>query len=52
MILAVEGIAIGAPDAYETIRHRMMELQAASGTVHITLLRGGETLELAGTVKR
>ena len=52
VILAVEGIAIGAPDAYETIRHRMIELQAASGTVHITLLRGGETLELAGTVKR
>jgi hypothetical protein len=27
----------------------MIELRAASGTVHVTLLRGGETLELAGT---
>jgi serine protease Do len=51
VILAVEGIAIGAPDAYERIRHRMIELRGASGTVHVTLLRGGETLELAGTAK-
>ncbi len=52
VILAVEGIAIAAPDAYESIRHRMIELRAASGKVHITVLRAGETLELAGTVKR
>ena len=52
MILAIEGIAIGAPDAYESIRHRMIGLRAASGTVHVTLLRGGETLELASMVKQ
>ena len=52
VILAVEGIAIAAPDAYESIRHRMIGLRAASGTVHVTVLRAGETLELAGTVKR
>ena len=51
VILAVEGIAIGGPDAYERIRHRMIELRAAGGTVHVTLLRGGETLELAASVK-
>ncbi len=52
VILAVEGIAIGGPEAYESIRQRMIELRAATGTVHVTLLRGGETLEVAGTVKR
>jgi hypothetical protein len=29
----------------------MIELRETSGTVHITVLRGGETLELAGTLK-
>jgi S1-C subfamily serine protease len=50
VILAVEGIDVGEPDAYDSIRRRMSELQAAGGTVHVTLLRGGETLELATTV--
>lgn len=52
VILAVEGIAIGGADAYESIRRRMIELRSTSGTLHVTLLRGGQTLELAGTVKR
>lgn len=51
VILAVDGIAIGGPDAYESIRQRMIELRAADGTVHVTLLRGGESLDVAGTVK-
>jgi serine protease Do len=51
VILAVEGIGIGGPEAYERIRQRMIELRAAGGTVHVTLLRGGETLELAASVK-
>jgi serine protease Do len=49
VILAVEGIRIGAPDSYERIRARMIELRGAGGTMHVTVLRGGETLELAGT---
>jgi S1-C subfamily serine protease len=51
VILAVEGIGMGGPDAYEQIRQRMIELRAAGGTIRVTLLRGGETLELATTVK-
>jgi S1-C subfamily serine protease len=50
VILAVEGIAIGGRDAYESIRQRMIELRAARATVHLTLLRGGRTLELAGAL--
>ncbi|MDP9200093.1 MAG: hypothetical protein M3O07_12885 [Pseudomonadota bacterium] len=52
VILAVEEIGIGGPDAYERIRQRMIELRAAGGTVRVTLLRGGETLELTTSVKR
>lgn len=50
VILTVEGIGVGGADAYDRIRRRMIELRAARGTVHVTLLRGGETLEFATTV--
>jgi S1-C subfamily serine protease len=50
VILAVEGIAIGGPEAYESIRRRMIELRAAGGMVHVTLLRGGEVLEVTGAI--
>lgn len=50
VILLVEGIGLGGPDAYERIRQRMIELRATGGSVHVTLLRGGELLELAAAV--
>jgi S1-C subfamily serine protease len=52
VILAVEGIGVGGLDAYESIRRRMLDLQASGGTVHVTLLRGGETLELTTSLAR
>lgn len=39
------------PDVYEQTRHRMIQLRAAGGTVRVTLLRGGETLELTTIVR-
>jgi len=47
IILAVEGIKIGSPSAHELIRRRMIEIQAAGGPVHVTVLRDGRPVELA-----
>lgn len=52
VILAVEGIPLGGADTYESIRQRLIELRTASRAVHVTVLRGGEVLELAATVER
>jgi S1-C subfamily serine protease len=52
VILAVDGIAVGGSEAYESIRRRMIELRATGNTVHVTLLRGGEVLEVAGPIGR
>jgi len=49
IILAVEGIALNATDAYEKIRRRLIELRTSGGTLHVSILRGGATLELTST---
>jgi serine protease Do len=49
IILAVEGIPLGAADAYEAIRRRLIELRGGPRSARVTVLRGGETIELAGT---
>jgi serine protease Do len=50
IILAVEGIALGTTDAYENIRRRLIELRAGGNPIRVTVLRGGETIELAGLI--
>lgn len=51
VILAVDGIAIDAPGAYERIRQRMIDVRDAGGSIRVTVLRGGATVELTGASK-
>ncbi len=46
IVLAVEGIGIGAPQAYELIRKRLIEIQAARGAVGVTVLRDGRAVAI------
>jgi S1-C subfamily serine protease len=52
VVLAVEDIRIGSPSAYELIRKRLIEIQAAGGPVRVTVLRDGKPEELAVDVRR
>jgi S1-C subfamily serine protease len=49
IILAVEGIGLDAPEAYESIRRRLIENRAAQQAIRVTVLRGGETIELVAS---
>ncbi len=51
IVLAVEGIALGAQDAYEEIRKRMIEIRDRNGSLRVTVLRAGAIVELTGTVE-
>jgi S1-C subfamily serine protease len=46
IVLAVDGIRIGSPSAYELIRRRMIELLAAGDPVRVSILRDGEEVDL------
>jgi S1-C subfamily serine protease len=50
VVIAVDGIALGAPDAQETIRRRLIEMHRNRTSIHLTVLRGGELLELTGPI--
>ena len=50
IVIAVDGIALGAPDAQETIRRRLIEMHRRGNPIHLTVLRGGELLELRGPI--
>ena len=50
IVLAVEGIALGAQNAYENIRKRMIEIRDSNGSLHVTALRAGVIVELTGAV--
>ena len=52
IILAVDGIGLVDPGAYEAIRLRLIRLQASGGSVSVTILRGGQSIELTGSVRR
>jgi serine protease Do len=51
IVLAVEDIALGAQDAYEAIRKRMIEVRDQNGPLRVTVLRAGDIVELSGTVE-
>ena len=50
IVLAVDGIALGGQDAYESIRKRMIEIRDHSGALRLTVLRAGAIVELTGAV--
>jgi S1-C subfamily serine protease len=50
VVIAVDGIALGAPDAQETIRRRLIEMHRNGAPIRLTVLRGGELLELTGPI--
>ena len=50
IVLAVDGIALGEQDAYESIRKRMIEIRDHSGPLRLTVLRAGTIVELTGAV--
>jgi len=50
IVLAVEGVALGAPDAYENIRERMIEIRDRGGPLRVSVLRAGVILDLVGNI--
>jgi S1-C subfamily serine protease len=48
VLLAVAGIGFDSATAYDAIRARLVALRAAGEPVHLSVLRGGEILDLAG----
>jgi serine protease Do len=50
VILAVEGIGLGTPHAYENIRRRLIEARTGDGSIRVTVLRAGEQTELSVTI--
>jgi serine protease Do len=50
IVLAVEGIGLGTPEAYEAIRRCLIERRTAQQEIRVTVLRGGETIELAASL--
>ena len=51
VIVAVQGIAFGGPDAYENIRRRLSAIPPG-GSIRLAVLRRGEIVELSGAVPR
>ncbi|NJO12210.1 MAG: hypothetical protein HC872_00635 [Gammaproteobacteria bacterium] len=52
IILTVEDLPVGGPEAYEKIRRRLLEVRAGGLAVRITLLRGGDLITLSGSPER
>ena len=50
IIVAVDGIALGALDSQESIRRRLIDMHRGGDPVHVTILRDGELLELTGPI--
>ena len=41
VILAVQGIELGEPDAYERVRRRLLDVRASGGVMHLSVMRNG-----------
>ena len=50
IVLAVEGIALGAPNAYEDIRERMIEIRDRNSPLRVSVLRAGVIVDLTGNI--
>jgi S1-C subfamily serine protease len=46
IIIGVQGIALGEPDAYERVRRRLMDARTSGGALHLIVMRDGEFAEL------
>lgn len=46
VIIAVEGIALAEPDAYERVRRRLLEVRASGDLMHLSVMRDGVLNEL------
>jgi hypothetical protein len=49
IILAVEGVSLEAPNAYDMIRQRLIAARTGNSQIHLSVLRSGEKLELTGS---
>jgi S1-C subfamily serine protease len=49
IVLAVDGIALGAENAYEQIRKRMIEIRESKGALRVTVLRAGVMVDLTAS---
>jgi S1-C subfamily serine protease len=52
VILSIDGIGLRDLGAYENIRRRLIEVRAGGSALRVTVLRAGETIELAGVVSK
>jgi len=50
VIIAVDGIPLAEPDAYQRIRRRLMDARASDGVIHLSVMRDGELNELAAGI--
>jgi len=50
IVLAVEGVALGAPNAYEDIRERMIEIRDRNSSLRVSVLRAGVIVDLTGNI--
>lgn len=46
VIIAVEGIALTEPDAYERVRRRLLDLRESGELMHLSVMRDGELNQL------
>jgi S1-C subfamily serine protease len=46
VIVAVEGITLADPDAYERVRRRLVEVRTSGDLIHLSVIRDGELNEL------
>lgn len=50
IVLAVEGIALGTPNAYENIRERMIDIRDRNSPLRVSVLRAGVIVDLTGNI--
>jgi S1-C subfamily serine protease len=52
VIVAVEGITLADPDAYERVRRRLVEVRTSGDLIHLSVIRDGELNELTAGFER
>jgi S1-C subfamily serine protease len=52
VIVAVDGIALADPDAYERVRRRLADARTSGGAVRLSVMRDGLPIELTAGINR
>jgi S1-C subfamily serine protease len=52
VILAVDGIALADPDAYERVRRRLADARTSGGAIRLSVMRDGLPIELKAGINR